>query len=495
MRLSEEQKADIQGLVGSGYSHLSSVDYIFLHIDSAELMRKWLGGFIPDVMTGADWPRDEQGRKVKPRWAWHIAFTYSGLMALGLPDRTLNTFPIEFMEGMSNEHRSRILGDTGTSSPEHWQVGGKTHQDDQAIHVLLTLYSEDTDIANEQIAQLTNELDQLSGAMRMVHRESGRRPEQEKEHFGFRDGLSNPLILGYGKREQEPGDNVIKTGEFILGYLNEYDQFPATPLVWDTDDAILPRFNSQNFPPELRDLGRNGTYIVYRKLQQDVSAFWGYIQGLSQQGESADQLRMSQIAAKFVGRWPDGAPLTVSPDYDDPEQSNVNDFVYLSEDLHGERCPYSAHIRRANPRDSFVGASSTQASFKATNQHRILRRGSVYGDRLIGADQTTAGAVPLDVVDDGKERGLHFMCVNTDIRRQFEFVQQGWCNNPKFNGLYNDKDPIIGDTDGSSYVTIEGNPIRERIQGVQRFVTVRGGDYFFLPSITALKYLASYRER
>jgi Dyp-type peroxidase family len=222
---------------------------------------------------------------------------------------------------------------------------------------------------------------------------------------------------------------------------------------------------------------------VFRKLEQDVARFRSFF------AENFPD-RQTEIAAKFVGRWPSGAPLTLSPDRDDPALSELpksNDFAYAETDSQGFRCPIGSHIRRANPRDSFRG--TPQESVESVDRHRILRRGASYGEEL-----------PEGVLkDDGKSRGLLFICVNADIKRQFEFLQQSWINNPKFLGLYNDPDPLIASTpaveelDGMKdppQMTIQQDPIRLRVHGIPRFVTMRGGGYFFLPSISALYFLA-----
>lgn len=492
MLLTNEQKSDMQGIIGSGYGHLPYIAYVFLHIDDAAMAREWLKDVIPAVQTGADWQRDENGKKIRPESALHVAFTFAGLRTLGLPDDALRTFSLEFMEGMAAPHRARILGDVASSHPSLWDIGGAAHEGDNAIHLMLVLYIATDEMRRSFLDALREQLSAHDAPLRIVHSELGQRPQDEREHFGFRDGISNPKILGISRNEQEPAWHIVNTGEFVMGYRNAYDQFPPTPAINDPDDSLLPRFTHPQIDDGYRDFGKHGTYVVYRKLEQDVAGFWNYVRQAASLDDELDIERMRRLAARMIGRWPGGAPLTTSPDDDDPDQAFFNDFTYMQEDAHGVRCPYSSHIRRANPRDSFVGGVS-DASFVTANQHRILRRGSVYGQPIVTEDMFDNGFVPTDIVDDGHPRGLHFMCINTDIRRQFEFVQQGWCNNPKFNGLYNDKDSIIGDSDGTVTATFPGNPLRERIRDIPRFVTVRGGDYFFLPSITALRYLA-YRD-
>ncbi|NES46494.1 MAG: peroxidase, partial [Moorea sp. SIO2C4] len=173
-----------------------------------------------------------------------------------------------------------------------------------------------------------------------------------------------------------------------------------------------------------------------------------------------------------------------------PEIQDKNQFKYLPEDKEGYRCPIGAHIRRSNPRDSFLDATP-EDSFKLSNRHRIIRRGALYGEPLFPIGDIENGQLPVDIQDDGKPRGLHFFSINANIRRQFEFLQETWCNNPRFNSLYDSKDPIIGDNDGSGHMTIQRSLIRKRINNLPRFVTVKGGGYFFMPSITAMQFMVN----
>jgi Dyp-type peroxidase family len=227
-----------------------------------------------------------------------------------------------------------------------------------------------------------------------------------------------------------------------------------------------------------RDLGRNGSYLVFRQLSQDVARFWNFVDTVARANGAGDPDARVRLAAKMVGRWPSGAPLVKSPDRDDPSLKRDNNFSYAASDPHGFACPIGAHIRRCNPRDS-LGDDPDMAR-AAANRHRLLRRGRLYGDRI---------ADPL--VDDGQERGLHFICLNADIERQFEFVQQTWINNPMFGGVNGEVDPLMGTQDGRGTYTIPEDPLRTRIHGVPRFVHVKGGAYFFLPGMAALRYVCS----
>ncbi len=200
---------------------------------------------------------------------------------------------------------------------------------------------------------------------------------------------------------------------------------------------------------------------------------------------------MVALAAKLMGRWPSGAPLVLAPDADDPALGGANLFLYRPTDPDGFACPVGSHIRRANPRDAFRRIADTaEESIRTSNQHRILRRSINYGEPLFPKQDLENGRAPVDLEDDGQPRGLHFMAINTDIQRQFEFIQETWLNNGTFNGLYDNKDPFIGDNDGTGTMTIQRQPVRHRVRDLPRFVHVRGGAYLFLPSITALRFLA-----
>jgi Dyp-type peroxidase family len=219
---------------------------------------------------------------------------------------------------------------------------------------------------------------------------------------------------------------------------------------------------------------------VFRQLAQDVAKFWNFLdhETLDRHGRS-DPWARDRLGAKFVGRWRSGAPLVLSPKCDDRDLGSENNFTYFEKDVQGTRCPIGSHIRRSNPRDS-LGPETTTALTSA-NRHRILRRGRSYGPHIEN---------PL--VDDGVKRGLHFICLNSDIERQFEFVQQTWINSRVFGGLEGEVDPLIGNLPkGDCIFTVQGEPLRTRVHGLSRFVTVKGGAYFFLPSIKALRYLAS----
>jgi Dyp-type peroxidase family len=303
------------------------------------------------------------------------------------------------------------------------------------------------------------------------------------EPFGFRDGISQPVADGLG-REGRPEDTV-KPGEFVLGYTNEYGLLTDRPLVAAGSDPsnLLPRDSGGS---SAKDLGRNGSYLVVRQLEQDVPRFWQFLDEAARRNGEARPEERTKLAAKMVGRWPGGAPLALSPDRDDEARAKENDFGYHHTDADGLRCPIGAHVRRTNPRDSLDPDPGSEESIKLNRRHRILRRGRAYGPRMTVEEALEAGS------GDGVERGLHFACLAGNIARQFEFIQHTWANNPKFGQLYDEVDPISGPRGraGATF-SMPANPVRTRITGIPAFVTVRGGGYFFLPGIRALRYLGA----
>ena len=493
--LSVAARADIQGFITSGYAHLPDSAFYFLHFADEVGARDWLFRALPEVTFAGSWRSVRGQPKDKPLSAVNLAFTATGLQALGLPEDCLKTFPAEFQEGAAAKTRNdRNLGDTGASAPDTWQIGspGKL-----SVDAVLILHSVSSD-ALEKLCALWEDRTSACAGVSIVAREFGSRPWHGKEHFGFRDGISQPDIKGVKK-----GGDGVNTGEFILGYVNEYGYRTVNPLVAAADDpqGLLP--NSANpIHVNLRDFGMNGTFVVYRKLAQDVVGFWRFMEAESVRWRGvADTAFMVRMAAKLVGRWPSGAPLTLTAECDNPALQDANDFNFAQADPQGLGCPFGAHIRRTYPRDMIRPAGPSE-SIHMSARHRILRRGKPYGRPLF--DLTVLDRVNdleglraiLGLSDDGEDRGLHFFCINASIKSQFEFMQQVWANNPRFNGLSCSRDPLIGDNgrpkDPSS-LHIPGEEFDQRTAPLPRFVTVRGGAYLFMPSKRAMTYLAKRR--
>ncbi|HCI79224.1 MAG TPA: peroxidase, partial [Ktedonobacter sp.] len=306
------------------------------------------------------------------------------------------------------------------------------------------------------------------------------------EHFGFHDGISQPVVEGMN--QSDTAMNTIKAGEFLLGYRNEYGLYTDRPLLKPALDAkgLLPCDSSGSGNA---DFGRNGSYLVFRQLRQDVRGFWQFLDEATKNADGSSNVDARiKLAAQMVGRWPGGAPLVQSPDTDEPTLAGANDFVYYKTDPYGYNCPLGAHVRRAHPRDSLDPQPGSEQSLAIDKRHRILRRGREYGPPV---DPNELLTVKKTLAED-EDRGLHFLCVNANIARQFEFIQHTWINNPHFNGLYDDADPLLGVhcADGSTF-TMQAQPVRKRVTHLPRFVTVAGGAYFFMPGVKALCYLAS----
>jgi Dyp-type peroxidase family len=455
--VSQLEREDMQGLIARGYPDLPAATYVLLRVVDPSAARSWL----------ADIARQVTPAPARPdAVALNVAFTASGLQAIGLPGDVLGQFSHEFRTGMTTPHRRRILGDTGDSAPERWAWGGPTTP---SPDVLLLLFARDEATLEQHEASVSNS----ARGVEEIQRLETHVDLDGREHFGFADGISQPTVDGLSSRTDIPS-NTIRPGEFILGYENEYGRYTERPLV-ETTDALSPDVEGSG----RADLGRNGTYLVFRHLAQDVHAFWEYVDRVA----AAHGVDSTWLAAKMVGRWPDGAPMTLAPDRDDPGLTSANDFTYQYADAAGLSCPLGAHVRRAHPRDSLDPDPGTLRSVRLDKRHRLLRRGREYGPPV--ADPRAARA------QDDVERGLYFIALAGNVARQFEFVQHTWLNNPSFDGLYDEPDPLVARHEASHAFSIPAEPVRTRLTSLPTFVTVRGGAYFFLPGIRALRYLAT----
>jgi Dyp-type peroxidase family len=488
-RLSPIELADIQGFVTSGYGLLPSAAYMFLRIEDRGAAQRWLQRLMPSISSGVLGPKDA------PPPAVNVAFTAAGLAALGLPPSVICTFPPEFQDGITHPRRSRILGDTDASAPATWEIG----RDATDLHLVVLVHAATDAERDTTLRHVHTQAGETGGGVREIDGspQIGYRPRGDYEPFGFHDGLAQPRVQGLA------GEGV-PTGECILGYLNHYELFPQVPVLPANLDAdgTLPALQNPHHPPGTwRDFGRHGTFIVYRKLRQDVAGFWRFMRDESARlaGGPPDAVAMVRLAAKCVGRWPSGAPLALAPDRDVPSLGQQDDFLY-GHDPDGMACPLGAHVRRAHPRD-VLKPYEPAVSRSMSEAHRLLRRARVFGAPLFDPEllrrpsEVDAARVLLGLEDDGRDRGIHFFAVNASIASQFEFVQQTWCNNPHFSGLYDNKDPVVGDHGGDgqapSHMTIPEDRGTVRTSALPRFVTVRGGAYLFMPSLTALRFLAT----
>jgi Dyp-type peroxidase family len=410
--------------------------YIALRIDDRtagrQLMQK-----LSTVVTSAANPSSP----LADTWV-SVALTFQGFKALGVPDKSLESFSWEFRQGMAA--RAKELGDIGESSPQKWEKPLGTAE----VHVILVAVSIDAQHLEAALSRARKAYEGLRGVVAIWRQDCHALPN-EKEPFGFRDGISHPAIEGSGIPGTNPKEQPLKAGEFVLGYTDELGGIQKTV-------------------PEL--LGRNGTYVVFRKLHQRVAAFRQYLKA-----NATSEIDEELLAAKMMGRWRSGAPLALCPFHDNPELGadprRNNDFLFEQDDAAGFKTPGGSHIRRTNPRDALIAG--------VTKLHRMIRRGTAYGPLL-----------PDGVLeDDGADRGLMFAFVGAHIGRQFEFVQSQWINDGVFFGANSDKDPIVGtNQDGASF-TVPKRPVRKRLQGLPRFVVTRGGEYCFMPGLRALHWL------
>ncbi|WP_225444100.1 Dyp-type peroxidase [Echinicola arenosa] len=470
------EKEDIQGLLVRGYSKLPYASYHLLRFNDLKDAKSYLHESITQVTKASTSPDD---------MAVHLAFTYDGLKYLSLPEITLQSFLRQFKEGMTEKHRSFVLGDEHANAPELWEWGGPNNP---PVHALLMLYTKD----KSTLEAVQSQHHTLFGhhhieEVRMLATDT--LPDL-KEHFGFRDGVSQPYVGGFSNKQPGENEDILPPGEFVLGYKNWYGQYPDSPIMETESDAddLLPSYPNNL---KVKDFGMNGSYLVFRQLSQDVYCFWKY---MKEQAPAAShtQKEAVKLASKMVGRWPSGAPLVKAPHADDVQYANHNDFNYWKEDFNGLKCPIGAHIRRTNPRDSLLTEKTDLESKEMVLKHRILRRGRTYGTPLAESMKTDD---LMNAEDDGKERGLHFICFVGDLIRQFEFIQNAWVKFHKFGGLYEDSDPLIGthyQKDGhvTDTFTVPEEPVRKRYKNMPQFTAVKGGAYFFFPGIKALTYLS-----
>ncbi|GAA1719594.1 Dyp-type peroxidase [Nonomuraea sp. AD125B] len=432
---------DIQRGVLSPRPTPYAATYILFRIDDRaqgrELMRR-----VSAVVTSAAASMSPLGET----WV-SVALTYHGLKALGVPQDSMDTFAWEFRQGMAA--RADALGDAGDSGPAHWEppLGSAD------VHVVLVALAPDSTRLEAAVDHARPAYEALPGVT-AIWRQNCHALPTETEPFGYRDGVSQPAIEGSGVAGSNPLEVPLKAGEFVLGYPDELG-------------------GTQTPQPDV--LGRNGTYVAFRKLHQRVALFRRYLRD-NAAGPQDEEL----LAAKMMGRWRSGAPLALCPDHDDPalgaDAARRNAFLYQHDDPAGFSTPGGCHIRRGNPRDAAVAG--------VPRLHRMIRRGTVYGPPL-----------PDGVLDDdGADRGLMFAFIGAHLGRQFEFVQTEWMNDGVFFGAGSARDPLTGSADGSGDYTIPRRPFRRRLTGLPRFVVTRGGEYCFLPSLSALRWLGDLTD-
>jgi Dyp-type peroxidase family len=447
---------DIQDIV-AGYPRFAYARYLFLRFGAAENARAWVADLAAREITTADRSGNQSTS------ALNLALTWDGLAALGVAPETLATFPEEFRVGMAG--RATRLGDSDTNDPRYWEPGGPGTT---ALHAVVLVHAatpEDLERrclrVRDGFADVGEVVADQDGARLQDGAAGGTNPRKQlsREHFGFLDGISQPviegvkdvapeLLPGQGVRRSDGTWRALQAGEMILGYPDEEGVAPEGPT-----------------PPAL---ARNGTYLVYRKLGQDVAAFRRLI---SEQGKHYPD-GPEALAAKMVGRKPDGTPLALPDQNERPTADPLGRAFTYSDDLDGRKCPIGSHIRRANPRDG------VKARDRLVHRHRILRRGISYGPPL-----------PEGVLDDdGEQRGLLFVCLCASIARQFEFIQGQWVNDGNGLGLGNDQDPILSNSARGTSLTIPGEQ-PHFVSPIPPLIAMLGGEYFFLPGRRALTHL------
>ncbi|MFL5296108.1 MAG: Dyp-type peroxidase [Phenylobacterium sp.] len=482
--------SQIQSLVfgGLGFMPESACQIWRAPADVAQA-RRWLKALGPLVAFG-------DGRKVRddPRInaVIQLAISAPGLRAFGLPEATVETFPPAFLDGMAAPHRARILGDTGDNDPQYWWWGQEPPGQPRTPTVALMIYAQDAAAFAKVRAQIAG-LGRTHRAklVQDIPLKSFDRADN-LEPFGFADGGSQPVIRGTYKGLKSGGDpmHMVEPGEFVLGYPDNRGNVPPGPrmaAILDPDNMlpvcdapIDPSANDVNSP---RAVGRNGSFLVIRQLEQDDAAFQGYCDQQARRLKTRlgppYVMDAEFIAAKLMGRWRNGAPLVRSPYTASGTDAIIkeNSFRLGEEDPEGLRCPFGSHIRRANPRDSINPGSQDQIDI--SNRHRILRVGRKYEPKA------------------GQKGGLLFACLNGDLERQFEFVQQTWALGNVISlscpiTLQGQRDPVLAGgpqtNTGFTIPTLDGPVV---LPAPPRFVTMRGGGYFFLPGRTLLAYLST----
>lgn len=494
---------DIQGNVIRAYGRYNFpyARYVFLNIRDGARGREFVRAVTAQVTTAVNWGEGPNPIE-KPRTTTNIAFTYPGLKALELPRASLIGFPMEFVMGMKK--RADILGDDQRSAPAYWdQIWKESRERDfhKDVHVWISINGQAQADVQRQYEWLQGLVIHSAGSVAILagHRgadgnehvpfqdvhalfEDGR--ATSKEHFGYTDGIGDPIfeglpgrperVIGRGKQIKDGQWAPLATGEFILGHHDEAKEYPSAPA------------------PQL--LSRNGTFMVYRKLHENVGSFNAYLEQEGSKYPGGKEL----LAAKFVGRWRDnGAPLVSAPDAhskaawdaifcqatSQERDRMLSGFTY-DNDVHGAKCPFSAHMRRINPRASLeLTPQAFDTPGALSNRRRVIRRGLPYGE------------VKDPMRDDGNH-GIVIMMLNASINRQFEFVQQQWINYGNDFKAANDKEIILGNH-GDEYpskAVLQVEPDSDEapyfLNKIPRLVETRGGDYFFIPSMTALRMIA-----
>jgi Dyp-type peroxidase family len=412
-------------------------------VEDAQAGQEFVRRLTPYVDSAADWWQAGE--------AWtSIAISYTGLVALGVPQDSLQSFPEAFRVGMAA--RSDKLLDYGPNDPKNWEKPFGTGE----IHIAVSIFSESEDKWHRAMETARQQYQGFTGVNLLLMQDFGAQPG-DLNPLGYKDSIGQPAIEGSGVESLPGQGRPIKTGEFILGYPGE----AGVPLP-------MPR-------PDM--LGRNGTFVGVRKYQSRVGTFNRFLHEHARTGEERELL-----AAKLVGRWRSGAPLTLAPTQDDSalgaDLRQNNDFTYAA-DPDGRKVPLGSHMRRMNPRDTEM------AVLADVNIHRIVRRSTTYG--------APYDPNAISQQDDELPHGIFFIFLSAKAMATMEFLQQEWINNGNFMSLGEERDPNVGLQEEGATFTIPKAPVRRRIHGIETFNVLRGGEYFFLPSLSALRWLGEER--
>ena len=461
-----DQLFDIQGMLNSGFGWLTRSRFLLLTIRDGrqDQARKWLSEVArSNLMISARHVKErKKSQQEVIREAVAIAFSFSGLATLGLKETSTHPFPTPFRSGMGSTLRETLLRD---DSREKWKWSDvEGFADRQAVHVLVAQWW----VEGEPPQMPAPDQSDFCCIKPIENRWCSFCDGKLYEPFGFRDGIAQPVIRGLRDEEGHNskrvkrdagsfyGDRLIDPGEFVLGYRNQYDELAYTPDVEHWAQSGRATHSGGRFT-------LNGSYLAVRQIKQYVESFKAF-----------ERATDPVICAKLMGRYKDGLPLSwKGPANAQVSDSTANAFRYQVDDANGFMCPHGAHIRRANPRDSL--GVDVKSGITSSKLHRLLRRGRPYLEMTGESD---------------RDEGLFFIACNADLERQFEFICQRWVRNPRFQVLDNQDDPVVGSPAPKKF-TIPGPPCGDEVS-LDTFTQTIGGGYFFLPGITALKFILEY---
>jgi deferrochelatase/peroxidase EfeB len=478
---------DIQGFILRGY-RMPMVRHYLLKVKTPDAARALLGRLVsgdendaPQITTAEEWqvgfapgPLDDPASspRRKPDYCLNVGITWPGLVALEVKDRvpTLSFKSFNaFVEGAAR--RADKVGDVGPSAPRHWIAGFGTESD----HVKVTLHALSFEAMRHYALRLTalftqrGAFEQLwhGDGMALLEMQNGKPVPVPKVHFGYIDGIALTPTIRSGPEPTAP-DHQQPCEPWLFVLLDEAENY---------------------YVPEPPELGRNGSFGVFKIMRQDVVGFENLLQ------RHKEQIDPELLAAKICGRWRNGVPLALSPDSDSPpggiKPEQLNDFEYVNADGSGDpkglRCPIGSHIRRVNPRGQPITGQGKPGG--SNNSHRLIRRGIPYGPIYLPGQP-----------DDGIERGLLGYFINSNIENQYEFILKQWVNDAEFVGPVRlnpkSKDVLLANHDPTDCVFEIRQPAGVptiKITGFSSFTTTQAVAYCFLPSVTALKFIADLK--